>query len=182
MRGNEPPPSLRPPDGEIAKTRQNLRTAFAEEAKAHRRLLAFARKADEEDLPSIARLFRAVAFAEGVHADASLRLLGEAVVRTTEENLEASLARETGAAHDAYSLFIRDAEQEGDRRAARVFSMTRDAESSHASAYKRALECMVSESECRYWVCQVCGYVSAAEPPESCPVCGVSREHWALIE
>lgn len=100
------------------KTQRNLYEAFVGEAKAHRRLLAFARKAEEEGYPDVARLFRAVAYAEGIHADMVLRLLGEAVVRSTEENLQSSFERERFASGIAYARFIQEAEEEGDRRAA----------------------------------------------------------------
>ncbi len=164
------------------KTRENLYAAFVGEAKAHRRLLAFARKADEEGYPDIARLFRAIAYAEGIHADRHLRLLGETVVKSTEENLQSSFERETSVSGNIYPRFIQTAEEEGDRRTAQSFSQARDAEESHAELYKRAIGCMLREEPCVYWVCDVCGYVVEGEPPETCPVCGARRNKFVRID
>ncbi|MBN1954399.1 MAG: rubrerythrin family protein [Anaerolineae bacterium] len=163
-------------------TRRNLYQAFVGEAKAHRRLLAFARRADEEGYPDVARLFRAVAYAEGVHADRHLQLLGETVVRSTEENLQSSFERETSVSDNIYPRFIQEAEEEGERRAAIGFSHARDAEEAHAALYKKALNCMLREEPCRYSVCDVCGYVVEGEPPEACPVCGAKRDKFVEID
>lgn len=163
-------------------TRANLYEAFVGEAKAHRRLLAFARKADEEGYPDVARLFRAVAYAEGVHADMHLRLLGETVVRSTEENLESSFERESTASGVTYPRFIQEAEAEGNRRAARAFAQARDAEEAHASLYKRAISCMLREEPCSYHVCDVCGYVVEGDAPDECPICGAKREKFVRID
>lgn len=164
------------------RTKRNLYEAFVGEAKAHRRLLAFARQADSEGYPDVARLFRAVAYAEGIHADTALRLLGEAAVRSTEENLQASFERETTVSQIAYSRFIREAEEEGDRKAALAFSRARDVEEAHAALYKRALSCLLREEPCIYYVCDICGYVVEGEPPDECPVCGAGRERFVRID
>jgi len=112
------------------KTRKNVYDAFVGEAKAHHRLLAFARKADEEEYPHVAKLFRAVAAAEGhrpvgadapagVHVERHLRLLGEAVVKSTEENLQFSFESETTVNQVYYPRFISEAEAEEERAAER---------------------------------------------------------------
>ena len=164
------------------KTQQNLYEAFVGEAKAHRRLLAYARRADQEGYPDVARLFRAVAYAEGVHADASLRLLGETVVRSTEENLQASFERETTVSDITYPRFIQEANEEDRRWAARIFTYARDAEESHAALYKGAIGCMLREEACAYHVCDVCGLVVEGDAPRQCPICGAKREKFVLIE
>jgi len=164
------------------KTQRNLYKAFVGEAKAHRRLLAFARKADKEGYPNVARLFRAVAYAEGIHADMALRLLGEAVVRSTEENLQSSFERETTISQVAYARFIREAEDEGDHRTALVFSRARDVEEAHAALYKRALGCLLREEPCVYHVCEICGYVVEGDPPDECLVCGARRDKFVRID
>jgi len=164
------------------KTQRNLYEAFVGEAKAHRRLLAFARKADEEGYPDVARLFRAVAYAEGVHADNHLRLLGEAVVKSTEENLQSSFERESTINQVVYPRMIQEAEAEGDRRAALLFSRARDVEETHAVLYKGAIGCMLREEPCAYSVCDVCGYVTIGEPPDECPICGAKREKFVRID
>ncbi len=162
-------------------TRHNLYEAFVGEAKAYHRLLAFARKADEEGYPQIAKLFRAVAAAEGVHAERHLRLLGEAVVRSTEENLRSSFERETTVNQVYYPQFIRQAEEEGEQTAALTFSQARDVEERHAALYKRALNTMLRDETQDYYVCQVCGYVAEREPPDQCPICGARREQFRSV-
>jgi len=163
------------------KTRHNLYEAFVGEAKAHHRLLAFARQADQEGYPQVAALFRAVAAAEGVHAERHLRLLGEAVVKSTEENLQSSFERETAVNQVYYPSFIREAEAEGERAAALTFSQARDVEGGHAALYKRALGAMLRDESHDYHVCRVCGYVAEREPPDRCPVCGAERKRFRLV-
>ncbi len=164
------------------KTRNNLYVAFVGEAKAHHRLLAFARKADDEGYPQIAKLFRAVAAAEGVHAERHLRLLGEAVVQSTEENLQSSFERETTVNEVYYPQFIREAEEEGGEKAAVLtFSQARDVEKGHAALYKRALNSMLRDETHDYYICQVCGYVAERDVPDQCPVCGAKREQFRLV-
>ncbi len=164
------------------KTKRNLYEAFVGEAKAHRRLLAFARKADEEGYPDVARLFRAVAYAEGVHADMHLRLLGDVVVKDTETNLQLSFERESAASESAYPRFIREAEEEGERRAVLAFSQARDAEEMHARLYKGAIGCMLREEPCTYYVCDVCGYISEGKPEDNCTICGARPDKFVRID
>ena len=162
------------------KTRSNLYTAFVGEAKAYHRLLAFARKAEEEEYQQVAKLFRAVAAAEGVHAERHLCLLGEAVVQSTEENLQSSFERETSVNEVYYPAFIQDAEEEGEQAAALTFSQARDVEEGHAALYKRALSALLRDETHDYYVCQVCGYVAEREAPDQCPVCNAKRGKFRL--
>ncbi len=155
--------------------------AFVGEAKAHHRLLAFARKAEDEGYDQVAKLFRAVAAAEGVHAERHLRLLGEAVVKSTEENLQYSFEQETTVNQVYYPEFIRDAEGEGEPAAAVTFKQARDVEERHAALYKRALTAMLRDETHDYYVCRVCGYVAEREPPDPCPVCNADGEKFRLV-
>lgn len=163
------------------KTQRNLYEAFVGEAKAHFRLLAYAEKAEQEELPQIAALFRAVAEAERVHTVRSLKLLGEVVVKDTETNLQASFQREEKASGVYYAQFIREAEEEGDKRAAVSFSQARDVEERHATLYKHALKHMIAETTPLYYVCEVCGYVAEGEAPDRCPVCNAKREQFKQV-
>lgn len=163
------------------KTHNNLYTAFVGEAKAYHRLLAFARKAEEEDYPQIAKLFRAIAAAEGVHAERHLQLLGEAVVKSTDDNLQSSFRRETTVNEIYYPQFIREAEEEKERAAALTFSQARDVEEGHAALYKHALSAMLRDETQDYTVCQVCGYVAEWEAPDQCPICNAKREKFRLV-
>jgi len=163
------------------KTRRNLYEAFVGEAKAHFRLLAYAEKAEEEKLPQIAALFRAVAEAERVHAVRNLKLLGEVVVEDTETNLQTSFQREEKASGVFYPQFIREAEAEGDRRVAISFSQARDVEEGHAALYKHALRHLMADTTPVYYVCEVCGYVAEGEAPERCPICNAPRRQFKQV-
>ena len=163
------------------KTLNNLYTAFVGEAKAYHRLLAFARKADEEEYQQVGKLFRAVAAAEGVHVERHLRLLGDAVVQSTEENLQSSFERETSINEVYYPQFIQDAEDEGERAAALTFSQARDVEEGHAALYKRALNALLRDETHDYHVCQVCGYIAEREAPDQCPICNAKREKFNFV-
>ena len=162
-----------------AKTLKNLKTGFVAEAQAHMRNLAFAMKAEQEDFSQVAKLFRAVAEAEGVHAFNHLRLLGG--VDDTQSNLEAAFERENLAA-ESYPRFLKEASEEGNDSVARIFSFSRDVERGHAKLYKKALDRMVREEETNYYVCSVCGYVSDGELTEDkCPICGAPKEKFRLV-
>jgi rubrerythrin len=163
------------------RTRSNVYTAFVGEAKAYHRLLAFAHKADEEGLDQIAKLFRAVAAAEGVHVERHLRLMGEAMVRGTEENLQFSFESESTVNQVYYPQFIREAEEEGEPAAALTFSQARDVEEGHAALYKRALSALLRDETHDYHVCQVCGYVAEREAPDQCPICNAKRDRFRLV-
>lgn len=163
------------------RTQHNLYEAFVGEAKAHHRLLAFARRADEEGYAQVAKLFRAVAAAEGVHTERHLRLLGEAVVKGTEENLQFSFKSETTVNEVYYPQFVQEAEDEGERAAALTFSQARDVEEGHAALYKHALSAMLRDETHGYYVCQVCGYVAEREPPGRCPICNAKRDQFRLV-
>jgi rubrerythrin len=163
------------------KTRENVYAAFVGEAKAYHRLLAFARRADDDGYEQVAKLFRAVASAEGVHAERHLRLLGEALVRSTEENLQYSFEQETTVNEVTYPQFIREAEEEHEPAAAVTFQQARDVEERHAELYKRALSAMLREETHDYYVCQVCGYVAERQVPDQCPVCNARREKFRRV-
>ena len=164
------------------KTKNNIYKAFIGEAKAYFRLLAYAEKADEEDAPQIALLFRAIAEAERVHATRQLNLVKDLLVKDTDTNLEASFQREKTVSENAYPEFIKDAEDEGESAAAQVFSHARDAESFHAKLYERAIMNMIRDEVKAYHVCQVCGYVTDKKIPHKCPVCGAPKEKFKSIE
>jgi rubrerythrin len=164
------------------KTRKHLYEAFVGEAKAHIRLLAFARKAEEEGYAQVARLFRAIAAAEEVHAASHLRVLGEAILKSTEENLSFSFERETTVNEVTYPQFIVDAEEEGEQAAILSFTFARDVEEGHARLYKKAMDDMLQDQISDYYVCGVCGYTSDRLLPEECPICGAKSEAFRRID
>jgi len=160
------------------KTLNNLKVGFVAESQAHLRNLAFAMKAEQEGYPQVARLFRAIAEAEAVHAFNHFRLLGAA--SGTQENLESAFERENLAA-STYPQFIREANEEGNTSVATVLGYSRDVEKGHAKLYKKALAHTMAEEETEYYVCQVCGYVSDGVLPDVCPICGAPQEKFRKV-
>jgi rubrerythrin len=150
-------------------TRRNLETAFAGEAKAYFRLLAFAGQADKENYPQIAGLFRAVAQAEAVHARNHFSRLER--IDSTENNLRYAFEKETFVNEVAYPEFIRQAWAEEDRDAIWAFTSARNAEERHARLYKIALSHLIAERSTVYQVCSNCGWVEDGPRPEQCPNC-----------
>ena len=161
------------------KTLADLKTGFIAESQAHQRNLAFALKAEQEGFTQVAKLFRAVAEAEGIHAYNHLRLLGG--ISGTQENLQAAFERENLAGR-SYPQFIKEANEEGNTSVAKIFTYSRDVEATHAKLYKKALDYMVSETDTKYYVCSVCGYVSDGELPDQCPICGAPKEKFRTID
>ncbi len=155
----------------MTKSSDDLKAAFAGESQANRKYLAFAKKADEEGHPQVARLFRAAAAAETIHAHNHLRALGE--VKDTAENLKAAIAGENYEATVMYPDFIKDALSEADKKALQSFKWAMEVEVTHEGLYKEALECLGKEDEAYdYYICPVCGHTHRRSAPDKCPVCG----------
>jgi len=153
-----------------SKTEKDLLEAFAGESQANRRYLAFSKQAEKEGYHQVARLFRAAAEAETVHAHNHLRALG--AVKTTAENLKEAISGETHEFKTMYPAMIDHAQQEGQKAAERSFTYANEVEKEHAALYEHALNAPDKLEPVDYFVCSVCGYVSEKEPPEKCPVCG----------
>ncbi|MCB2147507.1 MAG: rubrerythrin family protein [Deltaproteobacteria bacterium] len=164
------------------KTQDNIHKAFIGEAKAYFRLLAYAEKAEEENVPQIARLFRAIAEAERVHATRQMNLIKDLIVKDTDTNLEKSFQREKSISENEYPEFLKIAEEEGETVAALAFSHARDAEGFHAKLYERAIMNVIKDEVKEYHVCQVCGYVTDKKIPKKCPVCGAPEEKFKTID
>lgn len=158
----------------------SLKQAFAEESEEHVRNTAFARKADLEELPQIARLFRAVAEAERVHAAEYLKYF-EGMIGDTEENLKTSFEGEIKANMESYPPLIKQALELDREDVAGSFSRARDVEERHAELYKKALDAMMSDKEPEYHVCQMCGYVFDRELPDECPVCRATKANFKKV-
>lgn len=158
----------------MSQTENNLRNAFAGESQANRKYLAFAKEADKEGYPQVARLFRAAAEAETVHAHAHLKALGE--VKSTTENLQAAIAGETHEFKNMYPDMIETAKSEGRKAAERSFAFANEVEKIHAGLYQKALDNLGKNEDVEYYVCSVCGMTVENEAPEKCPVCGAARK------
>lgn len=163
----------------MSKTTANLKEAFAGESQANRKYLAFARKADEEGLPQVAKLFRAAAEAETIHAHAHLRLLKG--IGSTAENLKEAVAGETHEFKSMYPGMIADASAEGEKAAERYFGFANKAEECHANLYAKAAEKMGALEAVDYYVCSVCGHIHEGEPKDKCPICGAAPKAYSVV-
>jgi rubrerythrin len=158
-------------------TSENLEQAFAGESQANRKYLAFAKKAEAEGFPMVAKIFRAAAEAETVHAHAHLRAMGG--IRSTQENLEEAIKGESLEFKHMYPPYIEQAEAEDAKAALRSFKNAMAVEQVHHSLYIEALNAVKSGSDQpdkKIFVCSVCGNTVIDEPPETCPVCGAPKE------
>lgn len=164
----------------MAKTELNLKEAFAGESQANRNYLAFARKAESEGYKQIAKLFRASAEAETVHALNHLRELG--AVKGTKDNLGEAISGETHEFTKMYPQMIDDAKSEGKKGAEKSFTYANEVEKIHAELYKRALENIGKNPEVDYYVCKVCGNTVEGEPPDKCPICGSPKKMFKRID
>ncbi|TWJ32742.1 rubrerythrin family protein [Geobacter argillaceus] len=150
---------------------QNLKEAFAGESQANRKYLAFAKQADKEGFAQAARLFRAAAEAETIHAHSHLRALDG--VKSTRENLQEAIAGETHEFKSMYPAMIAEAQAEDDKQALRSFQYANEVEKVHAGLYQKALESLDAKGEpYDYYLCPVCGHTVERQAPESCVVCG----------
>jgi len=167
----------------MSNTSENLQSAFAGESQANRRYLFFADKAEKEGHPQIARLFRAAAEAETVHAHNHLEVMGG--IGTTKENLEAAVSGESHEFREMYPAFIEQAKAENNERAEISFTHANAVEKIHYNLYQKTLEALEAEQRLKdepYFVCQVCGNTVAGEAPERCPVCGAPRSKFKRVE
>lgn len=162
------------------KTKKNLMEAFAGESQANRKYLAFANKADQEGYPGVAKLFRAAAAAETVHAHSHLRALGG--INTTKDNLNEAISGETHEFVSMYPKMISEAKAEGEKVAERSFILANEVEQIHAGLYKKALDNLDNFPVKDYYVCSVCGYTVADEAPDKCPVCGALKKAFNKVD
>ena len=103
-------------------------------------------------------------------------------IGSTEENLERAFQNEIKANVEEHPKLIKDASDEGQESAQKIFSNSRDVENRHAELYKKAMNDMLSDRETDYYVCQVCGYVAEDKPPDNCPVCGAVKGKFKLVK
>jgi rubrerythrin len=164
----------------MSNTREELQKAFAGESQANRTYLAFARQADKEGFPQVARLFRAAAEAETVHALNHLRALEG--VKSTRENLLAALEGELHEFNEMYPQMMAIAAAEGDTRALKSFQYAHEVEERHAALFEKALKTLGDLGLTPLFVCSVCGDTVEGEPPEKCRVCGTAKKFFQRID
>ncbi len=161
----------------MPKTEENLKSAFSGESQANRRYLAFARKAEEEGFTQVAKLFKAAAEAETVHALNHLRITGN--IKSTLENLGTAVSGETFEFKERYPDYIATAKQEGNKQASWSFDVANQVEQIHAKLFTKALDALKSKKpmeQVDYYVCSVCGNTVEGEAPDRCPICGAPKE------
>jgi rubrerythrin len=158
-------------------TEENLRSAFSGESQAYMRYMIFARKAEQEGFPNIARLFRAVAYAELVHASNHYKVLG--MMRTTPENLQVAIDGEVFEVDEMYPAYNSVAKLQGETGAERVTRWALEAEKIHASLYQRAKQSADRGEDAAVgiiYVCELCGYTVEDSLPERCPICNAPKD------
>jgi len=167
----------------MSESLKNLKSAFAGESQANRRYLAFAKKADEEGLSQIAKLFRAAAKAETVHALNHLRIAGE--IGMTVSNLNEAISGETFEYTKMYPQFLEVAKNERNKQAEWSFNVAKKVEEIHAELFQKTLNTLKNNepiSSADYYVCKVCGHTVENMAPEKCPICGSPRTQYLKVD
>ena len=159
-------------------TQKALEEAFAGESMAHMKYLLFSEIAEKEGYPNIAKLFRAIAHAELVHAKNHARQLG--YLKSTPENLQAGIDGESFEVEEMYPVYKATAEMQDEKGAERAFYFALEAEKIHKELYQKAKEAVENSKDIEdvpIYICPVCGYTFVGtEPPEKCPICGLTRD------
>ncbi|MGP8319169.1 MAG: rubrerythrin family protein [Methanosarcinaceae archaeon] len=162
-------------------TQNNLKEAFAGESQANRKYLAFAEKAEQEGYTSVAKLFRAVAAAETVHALNHLRVMG--AIGSTAENLKTAIKGENEEFRKMYPEFIKEAKKEKAPDAAILsFDVANKVEEIHSGLYNEALDNLGKNKQVKYYVCQICGNTVENNPLDRCPICNAPSEMFKKID
>jgi len=165
----------------MATTDQNLKEAFAGESQANRKYLAFAKQAELDGFPNIARLFRTTAEAETIHAHGHLAAMGG--IKSTAENLKAAIDGETHEYTRMYPPMLQQAEADN-HRAKRMFGFAAKAEAVHARLYNMALEAVQQGkdlAETAFYLCPICGHIEFGKAPDACPICGTRKEKFVRV-
>ncbi|MEM3423030.1 MAG: rubrerythrin family protein [Nitrososphaeria archaeon] len=158
-------------------TEKNLNEGFAGESMAHMGYLIFSEVAEKEGFTNVARLFKAIAYAEYVHAKNHLNALGK--VKKSKENLDTAIEGETYEVEEMYPAFKAVAELQKENLALRSFDWAYNAEKIHAKMYEKAKASVENgvDAEIReIYICPLCGYTVEGEPPEKCPICGARKD------
>ncbi len=164
----------------MSKSEQNLQDAFAGESQANRKYLAFAKQAEKEGHHQVAKLFRAAAAAETVHAHSHLKQMGG--IKSTTENLEEAAGGEAFEFKEMYPKMIKEAEEEDNKGALRSFNFANEVEKVHHDLYQKALQNLGKNEETDYYVCDICGYTAEGEAPDQCPVCKAKKTMFKKID
>ena len=165
----------------MASTQNNMKDAFAGESQANQKYLAFARKAEQDGFPNVAKLFRTTAEAERIHAEGHFKAMEG--VASTAANLQAAIGGETYEFKEMYPPMLEQAKRDN-HKAARMFGYATEAESVHAKLYAMALEAVKSGKDLsvgEIYLCPVCGHIEFGTPPEKCPICGTLASKYVKL-
>ncbi|MBS7652188.1 MAG: rubrerythrin family protein [Candidatus Bathyarchaeia archaeon] len=160
-------------------TEENLKSAFSGESQAHMRYLLFSERADMEGYKNISRLFKAIAYAELVHARNHYTALG--MIRLSSDNLQVAIEGETYEVDEMYPAYHAVAELQGEKEAQRSMNWALQAERVHAGMYMKAKQAVERGEDPKIgpiYICEICGYTVEGEAPTRCPVCGAIRERF----
>ncbi len=160
----------------MSKTLENLMAAFAGESQANRKYLAYAQAADKEGLSGVAKVFRAAAAAETIHAHTHLKNAGK-----IGDTLQDAIGGETYEFTKMYPEMIKEAEAEGQTAVAKYMDMVNKVEEVHANLYKKAAADNHAFDNVDFYVCKVCGYTHEG-PCDSCPVCGAKAAAFFKVD
>ena len=158
-------------------TKQNLQNAFAGESQAHMKYLIFSDKAEKEGRKNIARLFRAIAYAERVHATNHFRVLGG--IGATKDNLAVAINGEHFEVEEMYPAYLTEAEKQGEKEAAKSTHYALEAEKIHEQMYEKAQRVTEMGDDLELgdvYICPVCGYTVEKDVPDFCPICAVKKD------
>ncbi|MCS7126109.1 MAG: rubrerythrin family protein [Aigarchaeota archaeon] len=158
-------------------TKENIKNAFSGESQAHMKYMIFSKKAEEEGYPNIAKLFRAIAYAELVHAANHLNVIG--MIRTTSDNIRTALEGESYEVEEMYPAYNTVAKLQAEKQAELSTYWALEAEKEHITLYKKALKSVEERKDLEItsiYVCEKCGYTIEGELPDKCPICGASKE------
>ncbi|MBD3195315.1 MAG: Rubrerythrin-2 [Candidatus Lokiarchaeota archaeon] len=178
-------------------TQQNLVNAFGGESMAHMRYRHFAYTAEREGFTNVARLFRAIAHAEFIHAGDHYRELkhleegivansmGAFAIGDTLKNIGLGIAGETFEINEMYPVYIQTAKFQKEDGAVRTFEWALNTEKQHKKLYEKAEEAVKEGNDVNVdsiQVCEVCGYTLEGEIPEECPICGAKKDKFTSFE
>ncbi len=164
----------------MSKTEKNLMDAFAGESQANRKYLAFARQADKEGFKQAAKLFRAAAEAETIHALTHLRNAGK--IGSTLDNLKEAVSGETYEFTKMYPQMLAEAKEEGNKAVSIYFDFVNKVEEVHAKLYQKALDAGGKAADVDYYICSVCGYTHEGPQTEKCPVCNAAATAFYKVD
>jgi len=163
-------------------TEENLRAAFAGESQAHMKYLIYADQAEKDGFPNVARVFRANAYAEQVHATGHFKVMKK--LGDTSANLQDGINGENFEVEEMYPAYMAVAELQDERGAVRSTKWAREAEKVHAEMYadaKKAVESQADSDVQKVYVCSVCGWTGVGEHPDNCPLCNAKKEFFKIF-